>query len=302
MNPVVNPKRRERVHVKKYLFWSIGFVCFDIHALEIPQVPSEVVEDVRKKSERVTGSVSNMEHIIESKDGTNIFLPIASGFTNRIVTPFTEPEIISTSLTIADENGTGEIYVRSNVIYVSTVKDYPLSMFITQKGSETHAISLTLLPKKIPPREVVISVPEIKPSKLRTQISQATGETSEYILSIKKALRSVATNEVPQGYGQQKIMQGLATPECLSEKFKVSFKNGQILTGTTSDIYIGHITNITNEKQNIDEKICAGRDVLAIATWPAYVLDPSASTEIFVVKAKQKVFSESVGSVRRHYR
>ena len=64
MNPVVNPKRRERVHVKKYLFWSIGFVCFDIHALEIPQVPSEVVEDVRKKSERVTGSVSKSTDIV----------------------------------------------------------------------------------------------------------------------------------------------------------------------------------------------------------------------------------------------
>ena len=56
--------------------------------------------------------------------GQNELIPIAINMTNRIVTPFRNPEIISTSLTggSAKSGNCGEICVKGNVIYVSTDK------------------------------------------------------------------------------------------------------------------------------------------------------------------------------------
>ncbi|MDV5598775.1 hypothetical protein QM084_26625 [Klebsiella pneumoniae] len=78
---------------------------------------------------------------------------------NRIVTPFSNPEIVSTSLTGATDNGQcGEVCIKENVVYVATDKQYPVTMFITEKGSEAQALSLTMVPRRIPPREVFLKL------------------------------------------------------------------------------------------------------------------------------------------------
>ena len=44
--------------------------------------------------------------------------------------------------------------VDGNAVYVATASEDPVSLFITEKGDTATAISLTLAPRHIPPREV----------------------------------------------------------------------------------------------------------------------------------------------------
>ena len=141
---------------------------------EIPQVPAAVVIDARnsvyKTKENSSGSDLNYsENFINVTAGKNIVIPVASGFTNHFVTPFSDPVVISTSLSMTDGQGSGEIFIRGNIVYVSTNREYPVTMFITQKDNETAAISLTLVPKKIPPREITFSLAGYAPEKFRSR-------------------------------------------------------------------------------------------------------------------------------------
>ncbi len=100
-----------------------------------------------------------MKTLTDDEAGVNQIIPIAVGHPNRIVTPFSNPEIVSTSLTGATDNGQcGEVCIKENVVYVATDKQYPVTMFITEKGSEAQALSLTMVPRRIPPREVFLKL------------------------------------------------------------------------------------------------------------------------------------------------
>ncbi|MFH7095107.1 conjugal transfer protein TraK, partial [Klebsiella pneumoniae] len=132
---------------------------------DIPVVPASVMKkDVPapvtsgQSSHEVVGSM-NENPLLTMKPGVNQIIPIAVGHPNRIVTPFSNPEIVSTSLTGATDNGQcGEVCIKENVVYVATDKQYPVTMFITEKGSEAQALSLTMVPRRIPPREVFLKL------------------------------------------------------------------------------------------------------------------------------------------------
>ncbi|CEE92460.1 hypothetical protein XNA1_2900018 [Xenorhabdus nematophila str. Anatoliense] len=46
---------------------------------------------------------------------------------------------------------------KENVVYVATDKQYPVTMFITEKGSEAQALSLTMVPRRIGNRVSLMS-------------------------------------------------------------------------------------------------------------------------------------------------
>lgn len=262
---------------------------------EIPQVPAAVVIDARnsvyKTKENSSGSDLNYsENFINVTAGKNIVIPVASGFTNRFVTPFSDPVVISTSLSMTDGQGSGEIFIRGNIVYVSTNREYPVTMFITQKDNESAAISLTLVPKKIPPREITFSLAGYAPEKFRSRHDlkneSETGSDPDYLTELKNLLKTIALNEVPDGYSLQNIISGTYHPDCQSPGFRVSFADGQLLTGRIHDVYIGRVANISGAAATADEKMCAGREVAAVALWPKILLKSGESTEIYVVTSK----------------
>ena len=124
---------------------------------DIPVVSASVMNlksvDVSKKKNSF-----NDDSTLIMKPGVNQIIAIAMGHPNRIVTPFHSPEIISTSLKKSEKDKNEEVYIKQNVIYVATNKQYPVTMFITEKGSEKQALSLTMVPRRIPPREVFLKL------------------------------------------------------------------------------------------------------------------------------------------------
>ena len=233
------------------------------HAQSIPQVPAAVVDRARNNvygADRTEDPATVSSISVEF--GKNIMIPVALGFTNRFVTPFADPVVVSTSLSMAGQNGTGEVLIRNNTVYVSTTKDYPVTMFITQRDSEQYAISLTLLPRRIPPREIVFTIDGYTAARTAEHKEPGAGRDDSRTAQIKSVLRAVALNEIPSGFG------------------------GQLLTGSRFDVLIGTVRNRGTSVVQTDEKICAGRGTAAVALWPRIMLQPGESTEIYVVTDK----------------
>ena len=137
------------------LMCSAGITVADDFVDDIPDVPASVMRSDRNSSEN--GEAIHDEPMITVKQGSNYIVPIAIAHPNRIVTPFSNPEVISTSLTGMKADGScSEICIKDNVVYVATNKQVPVTMFVNEKGNESASISLTLVPKKIPPREIAL--------------------------------------------------------------------------------------------------------------------------------------------------
>ena len=130
----------------------------------IPVVPASVMKNAAQEARKVgiegenrngpdssyAGASVSQDAVLTMTPGVNQIIPVAIGHPNRIVTPFGNPEVVSTSLSGGEKEGEcGEVCIKENVVYVATDKEHPVTMFITEKGSETQALSLTIDRKSV---------------------------------------------------------------------------------------------------------------------------------------------------------
>lgn len=272
---------------------------------ELPVVPASVMKkDVPKPiattpkakpgtaSRRSTGVINN-DPVLVMRSGVNQIVPISIGHPNRIVTPFSNPEVLSTSLTGPSADGKcGEICIKSNVVYVSTDKTYPVTMFITEKGSESQALSLTMVPKKVPPKELFLKLDSAGQMGMPTANAKAESwETSQpYVNTIRAVFRKMALGDVPQGYSMSRIPRGTQKPSCQQPGMNVSFKQGQYLAGHHLNVFVGVAKNTSSIPLEFEEATCGNWNVAAVTVWPRNLLAPGEQTEVFVaVKRQQQV-------------
>jgi hypothetical protein len=90
---------------------------------------------------------------------------------NRLVTPFDNPVVTTTSQATTSTKG--------KIVYVATADETPVTLYITPGANQDIALSLTLIPKRIPAREIHLSLDKDTYqvlTKLQQQISgQGTG-------------------------------------------------------------------------------------------------------------------------------
>lgn len=255
----------------------------------IPVVPVSVmnnknnVNDVKiTKSEQVIKQTSS--NIITVKNGVNELIPIGIGHGNRIVTPFSTPSVMSSSLDDSDNEGVvGTIKIQDNVIYVTTGQDYPISMFIREAGSEQRAINVTLIPKRIPPREIQLKLDDTFSEYSFVNKKAQAWETSQpYIDTIKNLFRTIALGEIPSGYNISKVKNDMNLPKCAQKGITVDFNKGQVLSGHNLIVYIGVAKNISNAPIEFNEMSCGDRNTAAVTVWPYHTLEKGQTTEIYV--------------------
>lgn len=222
---------------------------------------------------------------IKVTPGVNQIITISTDQPNRIITPFQNPQILSSSLTGGANGQCGEVCVKGNVVYVSTKKEYPLGLFITEKGQEQTAISLTLVPRRIPPREVNLVLNDSSAITVQGSPESKVWETSQpFVNGIKKNLMGIALGNIPSGYNLQKIPSNYALPVCSQAGLNFDFSKGQLLAGTNLNYVIGKITNVGETPIEFTESSCGGYDVAAVAAYPYNLLQPKQSTEVYVVQ------------------
>lgn len=253
--------------------------------VEIPVVPASVMQEdvpepVTRSSEppkrESNPNVTTSPHLVMTP-GVNEIVPVAIGHLNRIVTPFGEPQVTTTSSATTE--------VRDNVVYVATDKEVPVTLFITQKDSEARALSLTLLPQRIPPRELFVELEggSIMPGMVTNPKAEAWETSQPYVDTLRSVLRKVALGEMPQGYTLHKIETQHPTPSCLQPGMHFSFSNGQMLVGHNLTVNVGVAENVSGQPVEIREASCGDWNVAAVAAWPQNVLAPGERTEIYVV-------------------
>lgn len=111
-----------------------------VSAVETPAVPANLLKEQEgTKLETIT-----------VQPGNNAIIPIAVGHLNRLVLPFQEPQIRTMNPATTQLEG--------HVLYVAPSDENPVTLYVTPTGSEDFALSLTLAPKKIPPREIHLTL------------------------------------------------------------------------------------------------------------------------------------------------
>ena len=113
----------------------------------IRHVSANVMDAAGSESEEVPAATLSLgPKTIRVAPGTTAIVEVAIDHLNRIVTPFSAPQVRTVSPATTQVDG--------NAVYVATANEDPVSLFITEKGDTATAISLTLAPRHIPPREV----------------------------------------------------------------------------------------------------------------------------------------------------
>lgn len=211
--------------------------------------------------------------------GVNEIVDVALGHLNRIVTPFAAPEVYTASQ--------AKTKVVGNVVYVGTDKAAPVGLYITDRGEDgAEAISLTLVPRRIPPRELRVQIqsyPNGGDSRARRW-----EESQPYVETIRNLFRAIALGERPAGYELRERPTSRWTPPCEApggiQGLSFSFAKGQSALGHHFEVAIGVVKNATGGPIELDETWCADHDIAAVAFWPRNLLEPGQTTEVYVAK------------------
>lgn len=247
-------------------------------AVPLPTVPAEAVP-----RGAAAASLPRTGGVVMVALGQNNIFPVAQGHINRIVTPFRRAGVQTTS--------GEEIQARGGIIYVSPRGEAPLTMFVSEDGEDSVAISLTLVPRLIPPVELDLRLPggaatRASATTLRERMERAERweRGQPYTDTLRDIIRRLALGEVPPGYEAAALGAGVAPPGCWPEGgITVSFRNGQVFAGSQLTALVGIAHNPGREPREFLESWCGARNVAAVALAPSPMLAAGGRSEIFVI-------------------
>ena len=216
--------------------------------------------------------------IIRVSPGTTAIVEVAIDHLNRIVTPFASPQVRTVSPATTQVDG--------SAVYVATASEDPVSLFITEAGDTATAISLTLAPRHIPPREVRLvltggvvraSAPSVTPPP-----AIIARDDQPYVEQIAAAFRALAQNRVPDGYRLRKAGRG---ERAACRQPGLSVATAQVLEGRGLRVLAARARNQGKQPVELEEGRCTGDSdsmVAAVAAWPRSRLAPGEEAELYV--------------------
>lgn len=214
---------------------------------------------------------------VPMEPGVNEIIQVAVNHLNRIVTPYPEPKITTSSPATTE--------IRDNVIYIGTTQESPLTLFITEKGSEEQALSLTLIPRKIPPREIFLQLKEGTSNIRYTKRAEKWEQSQPYVATIEQLFRTLALGQLPPGYSFEDDPNG-ELPACRQTGLAFDFQSGQTVMGHNLIVHIGIAKNTSPHAIEFIENTCGDWDVAAVSAFPRNVLNPGERTEIYVAQKR----------------
>ena len=218
---------------------------------------------------------------IQARPGVNQVLVVALGHVNRIVTPFERPQVRTSS--------SASVTVVKNILYVSPTDAAPVTLFVTPKGDEAMALSLTLAPRKIPPVEITLEVANGYGQR-RTNAKAEKWETAQpYVETLTALFRALAHEEIPDGF---EIDRSAGNPIAkLCRQPGVQYSTGQVIKGRNLTVLVGVATSTLSQPIELNERACSTDGVRAAAGWPGIALFPGRPIELYVVVEQQQFTS-----------
>lgn len=223
--------------------------------------------------------------------GATEIVRIASGYLNRIITPFESPKLLSASSLEVQKEGAS--------LYVAGPTDRPVGVYVLSNDpEETRGISLTLIPARIPPRTVTLKWPEGAagaPVSGSNTKSKRWEESASYEETLLGLVQDIARGEIPEGYSLQDTT---AAPRCVFPG--VTFTAGQRLSGSHFSAFVLRATNTSHSVLELTENAgCNLPGVVLVAPWPNARLEAGVSTELYVVVLNDVFDPAPIGRVRQ---
>ncbi len=253
-------------------------VTSPIQEVELPPVDASVLHTGKMAIAMPPATAIAPQHI-QVKPGINELMPIALGHLNRLVTPFENPVVTTTSQATTSTKG--------KIVYVATAEETPVTLYITPGDNQDIALSLTLIPKHIPAREIHLNLDKDSYkvlSKLQQQTaanSKTAAQEQEYITQIKQLFRELGLQKTPAGFSLREptVAENI---QCLHVPLQIT--TGQALEGQDMLLLVGIARNTGVTSVEFNERSCATTqaEVLAVAAWPKVVLHPGETTELYV--------------------
>ncbi len=263
---------------------ALWFAKPSLADVELPIVPASVMTSSVTKSEQDKKAMNTLHQptSVTMTPGINELIPIAIGHLNRIVTPFNSPQVSTTSDVQTE--------IKGNVVYVATSKVHPVSLYITPSGQQAPALSVTLVPRRIPPREITLSINRaLLPTTVIDNQKAKRWETAlPYVARLRDILRHLALNQLPKGYDIRLTHGTDITPRCFQAGLLFDFHSGQRLTGHHYTVYVGVVESISDKPVELREMACYTKNVAAVAYWPRQILLPGEKNELYVVLTNLK--------------
>ncbi|HYN78773.1 MAG TPA: type-F conjugative transfer system secretin TraK [Lamprocystis sp. (in: g-proteobacteria)] len=219
--------------------------------------------------------------------GTTALVEIAIDHLNRIVTPFQNPVVHTVSAASTSVDG--------RVVYVATATEEPVALYIGDGPSSDLALSLTLAPRSIPPREIRLVVPGYRgsgkavaataaegtvPATMLPGYSSEMGANQPYVETIADLLRAMAQRRLPPGYQVRKAagMKAHCAPG-------LKIVKTQLTQGPTASVLTLGLRNTGADSIPANESACDldKHSVAAVGAWPLKTLASGQETEVFLV-------------------
>lgn len=249
--------------------------------VELPLVPASV--DPRGRRAAAIDGPSELAggHLTVSPGETKV-LVVSAGNVNRIVTPFANPDVVTTS--------PDQFKVRQNVVYAAPAAGEPVTLYLTEQGDETTSISLVLVPRvNVASREFRLALAEGAARPRPPASVERAGDWERdqpYETTLTDLMARLAAGGVPQGYDLATRIDPGTAPRCAAAgPFRIDFGHGQHLTGGRLEAWVGTVTNLSARAAEFSETLCAASGpTAAVALWPSPRLPAGARAEIYVVR------------------
>ncbi|RYE45868.1 MAG: hypothetical protein EOP48_22000, partial [Sphingobacteriales bacterium] len=227
----------------------------------------------------------NESNTVIATPGSTEIVSVAVEQANRIVVDGLERVGVQMS------SSSASVEVDRNVIAISTNDMQPISMFVYDADNpDARAISLTIIPKRIPGKEIVLKTNSgaLALNLNGTSKADKWEKSSPYLSVLNKLIKGIASGTLPDGYQIVSLPMG-NLPVCRQSGIKFDFeKTAQTVVGGNLVAHIGTAKNITSGPIEFVEDSCGEYGVLAVSSYPSPVIDPGKRIEVYVVKDKAK--------------
>lgn len=242
------------------------------------------------KGDIVAGTEANgrgTSRYISVKPGINEIIPVALGHANRITFPFDEPKIRTTSSASFD--------VEENILHLSSnIADRPITAFVTDASDPQNAMSLTFVPRRIPPVDLIMQFEDDGAGRMyrSTVKAEAWELTNDYIETLRNVLREVAIGSIPDGFTLNQRPDLSSFAGCMQSGLAFDWSSSQNVEGHSLTVTVGLVQNVSSEVIEFRESSCAAIDVRAVSTHPNPILMPGATSEVYIVRTEPKPLVE----------
>lgn len=211
--------------------------------------------------------------------GVNQIVEVATGHLNRLITPFEEPAIETADL------NSDQTQINGRVVLVSVEKKGPVTMFIRPKGQQEPALSLTLVAKPVPPREIHLELDEEtrkRRTPAMTKQARQWEESQPYEETLRELFTSLARGQIPSGYNMREPQAGDPRLHCSGGRNDyLAVDVRQVVQGARIRVSVAKVENPTDHPIELREPGCYRNGTLAVAAWPNPRIKPGESVELF---------------------